>query len=72
MSPLHLHSHSLGIIVGVLEAGLTVGVGCWSVNFGVLGDELQDQQQTEEAACSTDAGGDFLPGEEEKSRKILL
>lgn len=42
------------------------------MNFGVFGDELQDQQETEEAACSTDAGGDFFPGKEEIFQKILL
>lgn len=68
--PLHRHCSSLGFsapsartfTVAVNYSCLTVAVGCWSVNFGVFGDEPQDQQEVEEAAGSTDAGGDRLPG----------
>lgn len=44
------------------------------MNFGVFRDKLQDEQETDEAACSTDAGGNFLPViyEVKISGKILL
>lgn len=60
-SSLH-HQPERLIAAGVAEARLTGGVGGWSRTFGVFGDEPQDQQEAEEAACSTDAGGKCLPG----------